>query len=197
MPLINGKIIGIAGYSGSGKSTLAKIVAERQSYSLIDVDSFAKEIMSGNIHIKKDLERIFGPGVVSDNLIDFKLLGEKAFKSKESILSLNSIVHPFLIKKLKQCIDEKSNNGIIIDAALISYWRVEEWFDSLIWVSLDRVKRLDRTIERVKEISYNELEKRFSIQESLFSEPVGRWHKIENSSDIENLYNRFMNLEEN
>lgn len=194
--MINGKIIGIAGYSGSGKSTLAKIVAERHNYQLIDVDALAKEIMSESINIRQDLQKAFGADVFHKGRINFCYLGEKAFKNRNSILTLNSIVHPILIDELKKHIDNGSKDGIIIDAALISYWKIEEWFDFLIWVRLSREKRLNRIENRVKDIQREELEKRFIIQESLFSEPSGKWNTIENSSDIEDLYIKFLDLKE-
>lgn len=193
----NRQIIGIAGYSGSGKSTLARLIADRLSYSLLDVDLFAKDIMIKSSSIKKALIESFGQNILNGNDINFKVLGELAFRDWDSILRLNSVVHPILLEKLKIDIDKNESERIVVDAALISYWGIEGWFDSLYWIHLDKDIRIQRISERVKDLSLEELNRRFDIQESLFSEPSDKWRILENSLDIESLYSRFISLEEN
>lgn len=194
---MNKRVIGIAGYSGSGKSTLSEIISKRKNYFLINVDSLAKEIMENSSSIIIKLKESFGEDICVSGKIDFSALGTIAFSDRKSLLTLNSIVHPSLLKELKNQIDKQSQGGVVVDAALISYWEIESWFDSLYWVKLSREERLGRIIRRVKNLSLEELNKRFEIQETLFEEPSGIWKIIDNSSDIEGFYNRFLDLEEN
>ncbi len=193
----NRHIIGIAGYSGCGKSTLARLIADKLNFSLIDVDVLAKEVMNNSSEIKKELEENFGNNVLDGNVINFKILGEIVFHKKDSILKLNSIVHPKLLEELKKKIDSDKSGRIVVDAALISYWKIEKWFNTLYWIHLNKDIRIQRIKERVKDLSIMELHRRFEIQESLFPEPTGEWNILENSSDIERLYSGFICLEEN
>lgn len=191
------RVIGIAGYSGSGKSTLAKIVSEKYALALVDVDLLAKDIMQRDVSIINEIEKQFGGDIISSKGINFGALGEKAFSSRENIIKLNSIVHPTLIRELKNCIEVKKSDGVIIDAALISYWGIEDWFDTLYWVKLSRELRFERVKERVSGLSDAELERRLDIQESLFNEPSLPWKTINNQSSVKDLYSAFLSLEEN
>lgn len=192
----NGRVIGIAGYSGSGKSTLAKLIADRNRLKLIDVDLLAKEVMQREQSIIVSLSENFGEGVIANNGIDFSILGKKVFNNKDAILKLNSIVHPVLLKILKEEIDKESEFGVVVDAALISYWEIEDWFNSLYWVHLSKDLRLFRIKKRVPNLLEEDIKQRFEIQESLFNEPENGWQILNNNLDIEVLYQRYLDLEE-
>jgi dephospho-CoA kinase len=85
--------IGVAGYMGSGKSTCAAYLS-RESGSVIDADSLAKDMMNSSPAIKKRLSESFGNGVVVESRIQFDFLGGVVFSSLQNLKELNSIVHP-------------------------------------------------------------------------------------------------------
>ncbi len=66
--------------------------------------------------------------------VDRKSLGEIVFKDKEKLQQLNKIVHPALLKILKESIDESDKDIVIVDAALIYEWAIKDWFDYIILI---------------------------------------------------------------
>ena len=189
------KKIGIAGYAGSGKTILTKFIAEKYGADVIDVDSYAKDLMVSTLEIKQKLKQSFGDAVVVNNLIDFKKLGDLSFSSLDNLKRLNAIVHPPLLKSLKSLLPTLTNSIIVLDAALISYWRIESWFDSLVWVEANRDIRLKRLLERTG-LSRSIVENRVIIQEMLFDEPVdGAYCILNNESNQNSLIDNFINLE--
>lgn len=175
--------IGVAGYMGSGKSTCAGYLSQRGG-TVIDADSFAKDVMNSSPTIKKNLSESFGNGVVSEGGILFNVLGKAVFNSLQNLKKLNSIVHPPLLKRLHSKITEYDNKLCILDAALIPYWNIEEWFDTLYWIQASEVTRLKRLTGKTT-ITPDELKKRLTLQEELFNEPSGgKWITISNEGTI-------------
>ncbi len=175
--------IGIAGYMGSGKSTCARHVSCYDGI-VIEADSVAKKMMNTNSAIKKKITEAFGAGIISDNNIHFTILGGIVFRSLENILLLNRIVHPPLLDHLKKSFAELNGQLRILDAALISYWRIEEWFDILLWIHAPLEVRLKRLLEK-SELSQDELIVRMNLQQELFSEPIGgKWKIISNAGSL-------------
>lgn len=189
------KIVGISGYSGSGKSTLAKNIAQDKNVELIDVDFLAKELMNSDKNILGMLEKTFGANVLNDSGVDFKKLGEVAFKTEDNLMLLNEIVHPPLLEKLRKRINKTSYQELIIDAALIPYWKIENWFNELYWINVDRDIRINRIMNRVKNLSIDDIRNRLKIQESLFQVPEKGWMIIENSSSEDRMYQKYLEME--
>lgn len=171
--------IGVAGYMGSGKSTCAGFLSGRGG-TVIDADSFAKNMMNSSAAIKKSLSENFGKEVVSGDRIEFSVLGEIVFRSLENLVRLNSIVHPPLLEQLHREITECDRKLCILDAALIPYWHIEEWFDRVYWIQASEDIRLKRLIDKTS-LSPEKLKKRLRLQKDLFNEPSGSmWITISN-----------------
>jgi dephospho-CoA kinase len=175
---------GIAGYMGSGKTTAASYFSDRGAV-VINADHVAKEIMNSNAGIKKQLVSAFGKEIILNGQINFAFLGKVAFGCMEKILALNSIVHPQVLSELKKRIcQDHGDNMLMLDAALISFWKIESWFDRLYWIksSFDnRFKRL--TLKH--NLPENELCARMKLQEKLVKEPCTKqWETIFNNSTL-------------
>ena len=175
--------IGVAGYMGCGKSTSAKYLS-RDSGTIIDADSFAKDMMNSNTKIKKKLAKSFGSNVLCENRILFDVLGEIVFSSLQNLRTLNTIVHPPLLKRLHSKITEYDNKLYIVDAALISYWKIEEWFDILFWIETSEEMQLRRLAGKTA-VTSEELKKRIKLQRELFVKPKeGKWIAISNEGTL-------------
>jgi dephospho-CoA kinase len=179
--------IGIAGFMGAGKTTFAKILSELLPRAkVINADRNAKRLMQTDTGIKKNILTAFGSPVVTEGVIDFKRLGAAVFNTRENILALNHIVHPLLLETLEEQVF--SNDACVIcDAALIPLWRIESWFDTLVWVRADFNVRLARLLKK-SSLSPKALVCRMQIQQALFSEPTkAPWSVVENNGAIEEL----------
>lgn len=176
--------IGIAGYMGSGKSTCVTYLSQGEGV-VVDADAIAKEMMNSDAEIKSKLVEHFGIGILSDETINYTVLGNIAFSSLENLTRLNAIVHPQLLKRLQSIITNIKAPLVICDAALIPYWRIEEWFDVLLWIHASREIRFERLLQKGG-ISSEDLKSRIVFQEALFSTPTAaRWISISNEGTRE------------
>lgn len=188
--------IGIAGYMGSGKSTCAGLMAGRKAGAamrVIDADHEAKLMMNGDDSIRERLETAFGGSVVDGNSVRFGQLGKAAFASVEAVRQLNSIVHPPLVKRLRNLVYARTA-PCILDAALIPMWGIEAWFDRCLWVTASPECRMERTRSRTG-LSPEQIRLRMSVQEALFCAPTGPlWIIVENEGSLDELRNRIAGL---
>ena len=126
--------IGLAGYIGAGKTTCAQILAESGIYQ-ISGDQEAKLLIDRDPQIKGQLIDVFGDSILDEiGAISSKKLGTIVFGSVSQMHKLNAIVHPPLIDHLHRLLSEGLSDVVLLDAALIPLWKIDDWFDVRIWV---------------------------------------------------------------
>jgi dephospho-CoA kinase len=191
--------IGIAGYMGAGKSTCIHLLSKENTV-LIDADSQAKWLMENDQSIKNALFMQFGDDIKVNDAVDFKKLGKVAFSSLVQLQKLNKIVHPPLVTHLNSLIIKEDYENkieqIILDAALIPLWHVENWFDYLLWIESPHEIRLDRLVKKyLGKIEIDELEQRMKLQEALFAPPdIDNWTVVRNCGKLDDLNYDFKQL---
>jgi dephospho-CoA kinase len=186
--------IAIAGYMGSGKTTCSKIL-DRLGCVVIDADKEAKLMMNQSDEIKDALTRVFGSDIVVQNEIHYSLLGGIVFNTPGAIEKLNQIVHPPIIKSLKDRIFNCNDRIIVLDAALIPLWGIESWFDYRLWIDADFEVRLHRLYHLRSKggIEMHEYARRMKIQEELFQKPSkDLWSYIQNEDSERVLFEYIM-----
>lgn len=134
--------IGLTGGTGTGKSTVARFLEGRGAL-VIDADRIGHQLLADDAAVRDRLIQEFGGTVVTeDGEIDRKMLGERVFGDAIALARLNAIVHPPLLKRLRAELDSaRSNPGfrlVVVDAALIVEWGIEDWFDALVVVVAPR-----------------------------------------------------------
>jgi dephospho-CoA kinase len=178
--------IGIAGYMGSGKSSCAAACAEITGIRIIDADAEAKLLMEKDTRIRDEISRVFGPKIANSATVNFAALGAAVFASVDEIRKLNGIVHPPLVRRLRELVFSLPGPSIL-DAALIPLWRIDNWFDSCLWVCAPSKTRFGR-IESKTGMPLEQIKQRMLVQESLFSEPSGSpWTPLINEGSVEEL----------
>ena len=73
-------IIGISGQTGAGKSTLAELMVSKGYGRNLEVDNLGHDLLKDSATIQQ-LTDAFGKEILTDNQIDRKKLGAKAFES--------------------------------------------------------------------------------------------------------------------
>jgi dephospho-CoA kinase len=142
-------LIGITGGIACGKTEVAKVF-QKKGAIILSGDQIGKEVVEKNKNVLGELTRTFGRDILNDNgTINRRKLGEIAFAGRESKEKLNQIVHPHLLKELKKRITglrrDRRDAVVVVDAALIVEWGLEEELDHLIFVESrreDKIKRL-------------------------------------------------------
>ncbi len=179
--------LGIAGYMGSGKSTVARLLA-KEPHTLWDGDSEAKQLIMSDPAVLDGIRDEFGRDVFSDGSLSFNALGAKAFASETALRRLNTLVHPPLLERLKNRLLQRSHKElVIIDAALITLWKIEEWFDLCVWVHAPRVERINR-ITRKSGLPQSVVTQRAELQETVVPPPSDKqWLMVDNTGSLEDL----------
>ena len=139
-------VIGLTGGVGSGKSIVAAHF-ERWGGIIVSGDRIGHDVLTGSADVRRRLARAFGKDVLRGERVRRDLLAARAFADDESILRLNAIVHPPLIRQLnrevRQARRRRDATAVVIDAALLAEWGIGkiEW-DYLVGIWAPRRLRL-------------------------------------------------------
>jgi dephospho-CoA kinase len=143
-------IVGITGCPGSGKTILAREFS-RNGWILLNADDIGREVVEQNKAILDELAEAFGDDILdAEGKLRRRDLRRLAFSDQEKTLKLNSIVHPPLIRLLKQRVDALriSGGNVVVDCALIFEWGIEGIFNEVICVAADIQLRKERIMLR-------------------------------------------------
>jgi len=149
-------VIGLTGGIASGKSTVSAILRDLGAV-IIDADLLSRDATSkGSLGLAKIAEA-FGEEVLSpDGSLDRKALGQVVFRNKEALSLLNSIVHPLVVKRTIDLLEDMSREAVktgrktlvVLDAPLLLEVGAETLVDEVWVVSLDLKTQVARLIER-------------------------------------------------
>ncbi len=180
-------IIGISGQTGAGKSTLAELMVKQGYGRNIEVDNLGHDLLKDKATIQQ-LTDAFGTEILTDNQIDRKKLGAKAFASTAATETLNSIMHPNMVKMVERIIEEEKKNGspsIIVNAALLYKMKLDKLCNKIIYVKADPEIRVKRLVENRGMTEERARERLFSQDQEPENDP--RVIIVENNGTPEDL----------
>lgn len=182
------KLAGLTGRTGSGKSVVREVF-EEYGYKVIDADYLAREAIEKQL-VKEGILSAFGADLQNpDGSVNRKELAERAFKNKESVKKLNSVIHPHIVsaflKRLKT-LEKEGNKKILFDAPQLFEAELDVICDFIIAVGAPDEVRIKRITER-DGITEETAKSRLKIQlsDSFFKENCDYY--IENNSSLEKL----------
>lgn len=159
-------ILGLTGGIATGKSTAANYFREKK-IEIICADEIAKDIINQD-EILNQISIIFGKDMISEKKVDRKKLREKIFKDTESVKMLNSITHPAIIEKIKQEIEKKKQNEIlVVDIPLLFEGKYEFLVEKTLLISCEKQSQIERVQKRdsvSKENAINIINNQMSIE---------------------------------
>lgn len=174
-------VIGITGKYCSGKSIACKVFGEH-GYRIIDVDRLGHEALE----IKKDeVIRAFGKEIIGGDNIDRKKLGKIVFKDLEARKKLEAIVHPYMIKRVRSMVGDKT----VINAALLIEMCLFVLCDFVIAVETREEISIERGVLR-DGITREEAADRFKAQISIKEKLQYVDKIIENNGSIDEFKQR-------
>ena len=151
-------VIGLTGGIGTGKSTVSQILREKK-FPVIDLDIVSHEVIKFPEVIKKIVEN-FGKEVLENSSnfenennairISREKLGKIIFENKEKRLLLNSIMHPEILRAMKEKISryKKNNKIIFVEIQLLFEVQWEKEFDYILLISAKKSTQIRRILER-------------------------------------------------
>ncbi len=138
----------ITGSIGSGKTTVSNIFS-KLGISVFKADDEAKKFFN-HTEVKEKILTAIGNSVFSsDGEIDKKAMASKIFNNADALKTINSIIHPLVMKKFNKWADEKiQSDYVILESAIIYESSLTHYFNKIISVSAPKDLRLRRVIKR-------------------------------------------------
>jgi len=178
-------ILGLTGSFGSGKTTVARIFRSLGA-KIIDADKIAHRLIKRRTKIYKKIIDTFGKDILKKNrAIDRDKLARIVFNNKLLLTRLNRIMHPEVIRVMKEEIETSREKEIILDAPLLIEAGLEKIADKLIVVTITREKQIERIY---KKTGLNRLDILKRIEAQISQNVKSRFANfiIDNSGKIEN-----------
>lgn len=140
-------IIGITGGIGSGKSTIAQGL-QAMGFAVYDTDREAKRLIVQDIHIRSQIEQLFGKEVFIDNLYQTKKVAKLVFADNSLLKKLNAIVHPAVKADIQRWSKQHPNTLCFVECAILFEASLDTICDKIIMVTAPEDMRIARTIKR-------------------------------------------------
>ena len=139
--------VGLTGGLACGKTTVARWL-ESKGVHVVYADQIARELMEPGKPVYLEVVKHFGPDIISpDGTINRRRLAKKAFSGKR-VQELNKLVHPAVIARQREWIDQVAardpNSIAVVEAALIFEAGVQGRFDKIVVVTCTREQRIER-----------------------------------------------------
>ena len=139
-------IVGITGRSGSGKSTALEAIKSLGGLAL-DCDAIYHELLRSDCSLKNELNQHF-PGVLKENAIDRKRLGDIVFNSPDALLKLNEITHKYVKAEVRRRLQDWDSEGGAL-AAIDAIALIESGIDGLCDIVIGIIAPKELCIQRI------------------------------------------------
>ena len=145
-------VIGVTGGLGTGKSTVARMFGELGAI-VIDADAVAHEVMEPKRLAWREVVRAFGKEILNeDETINRKRLGERVFRDPEARRQLEAIVHPPVLRRIKQRLHRLKRNrrlrAVVVDVPLLVETGSQSLVEAVVVVTAPPEVQRQRLIER-------------------------------------------------
>ncbi|MFP4375547.1 MAG: dephospho-CoA kinase [Spirochaetales bacterium] len=201
-------VVGITGKYCSGKSTVTSVLVDH-GYHEIDVDAVGHEALE---ECADEVIATFGEEVraggraavdstTKNRDIDRKALGRIVFSSKDRLRELEAILHPVMVRKVRDTVEELGRSesppaGVAINAAILGRMGLDTLCDVILFVSAPFFARFRRARER-DGVSFFDFVKRVASQRDVatqFSSANAEIKRVENDGDRRRLEEQLTSL---
>ena len=181
--------IGLTGGVATGKSTVAKLL-QAKGIAVINSDELAHQAMEPGEPAYDEIIAVFGAGVLSpERKINRRLLGEIVFKDRAARKRLEEIVHPVVIKWIRQELERLARDGVqiaVVEVPLLFEAGLMDLFDYIWVVSSSYERQLQRLQERDR-LTEAAAKERIAAQMSLAEKEKRADAVIKNDDDLDSL----------
>ena len=168
--------VGLTGGIASGKSVVAEMFAQLGA-QVVKADEIAHQLMQPGEAVYAEVVRKFGTSILNpDGTVNRSHLAEIAFggtagNQPSRVQELNRIVHPAVIEKQEQWMEEAGKRDpkavAIVEAALILEAGAAKRFDRLVVVTCRPEQKIERWAHRMnidEETARREVSRRMAAQ---------------------------------
>jgi dephospho-CoA kinase len=152
------KIVGITGSIGCGKTYLANII-KKLGFSVYNPDFWVRDLYQ-----KKDFLQVIArefPQTFENGVFNKRKLRTLVFDDNKQLKKLESLIHPFLGKKLKKIINKNARHEdvLFLDVALLLEFGWDKYCDYIIVADVDDDIQKQRVMKRdhISEADFNKI----------------------------------------
>ena len=180
-------VIGVTGGLGTGKSTVARLLGQHGA-EVIDADKVAHAVMEPKKLAWRQLVRAFGPEILNeDETINRRWLAQKVFRDPQARAELEGIVHPQVLRHIKQRLHALRRNrrlkAVVLDVPLLLETGSETLADVVVVVTAPPEVQRQRLLDRG--MSEADATARMRAQWDLKKKLAKAHHVIENGNAME------------
>ena len=143
-------LIGLTGGICSGKTTIARVF-EGLGAVIIDLDSLGHYILKNDPLVYEQLIYSFGAGILNEKKeIDRAKLGRLVFINPDYLNTLNSIIHPPIIRLADEKSKHELSKGrvVVLDVPLLIECNMTGMVDSVVLVYASEDTQMQRLMKR-------------------------------------------------
>ena len=180
-------ILGLTGGIGTGKSTVVNMLKEK-GIPVVDTDLISREVIEYPEIIEKIKLEISNEVFDFNNKLDRKKMSEIVFENQEKLKKLNKIMHPEILKKMWDEVEElkKNHKIIVVDVPLLFEINMEKEVDKILLIYASKEIQLKRIMERDGR-TREEAVKIISSQMPLYKKREKSDYIIQNNDSLEKL----------
>ena len=188
--------VAITGGLSCGKSSVCRSFKELGAY-VISADEIVHQLFSSNKHLGQQVIALLGKDIVVEGKIDRRIIAKKVFKDKALLQALEELIHPIVLNEIEKKYQQVNNQGkaplFIAEIPLLFEVVSEKTFDKTIAVWADP-EVCKKRFEATTGYGGDEYEKRMANQMPGEEKAKRADYVIENSGNIEQLYQAVVNL---
>lgn len=141
-------ILGITGIFGSGKTAVAELFA-KHGFLHIKADEIGHRLIE-NKDARRKIVKLFGKGILSDGKIDRSRLKKIVFSDARKLAKLNLLLHPAILREIKNKIEINAGRDIAVDAPLLIEANGTKLVDKVVVVKITKKEQLRRLLAKGK-----------------------------------------------
>jgi dephospho-CoA kinase len=139
--------VGITGGIGSGKSTVCGLLSA-YGVAVYDSDTKAKALMEQSAALRESLCVAFGGECYNEDGLNRQYLASKVFGDEQSLMKLNSIVHPAVRADFRSWAEQQSGEYVVLESAILFEAAFETEVDTTLAVLAPVEERVRRAMGR-------------------------------------------------
>ncbi|TBR17155.1 dephospho-CoA kinase [bacterium] len=186
-------ILGLTGSFGTGKTTVAGIFKSLGA-DVIDADKIAHQIILPHGEVYGKIVAIFGKGILKkDESINRVKLGELVFHNDGLLSKLNSIMHPVIVRVMKEKAKASVKDIVVLDAPLLIETGLDKAVDKIVVVTASLRSQVLRLKKRAH-LEREDILKRIKSQIPLSAKVRVADFIIDNNGKLEKTKKEIQNL---
>ncbi len=184
------KKIAVTGSISAGKSTVCEELKLQGAY-VLNADDIVHNLLSQDERLIQQIKENFSEDIFVQSKIDRNLIAKIVFKDPSKLKSLEEIIHPKVISRVKECYDQIKEmpqyKAFVVEFPLLFETKFDTFFDQIIYVRATQEIRK----KRFQKKEFENREKRFlSETEKIAKSQI----IIENNGSLKNLNKQLKNI---